>query len=537
MSILNLILSKKKELLLITCFMIIAQLLSQGIPTLIKFISDNFLESPPVIILLLAGGLILAGFVQYFSDYFADKYYWKFTNGIGLELLRVFLMIVLNSSKQVFSNMNPDELSRMATSDIQQLKEAIIKQYFIAISTLIKVITLLSFVLLLDYKLGTMTILWYVLFYFISKKLIDKIAKDRTRERTDYTEVMALAKDAVYGNFDLKYYASYNGFFKHLENINKKYISSHISLMLTSSQSRYLKYIGNFTSIAIIICYKTFISTDVSTGTVLAMYMYSMNYSSVFNSILALRTYSKDVKALKEPIDDFFKVAEEKENEHAVVCKNIQTIKLNNITVTYDSKNIFTDFSCEFKKDSVYIINGKSGAGKTSLINALLGEIDYQGTIFFNDDPYENIDKNSLSSRIGIVRQNIYLINGSVKENILLFNENYSTEEIEYAAKATGIKDLTQHIGTSEIDKVSGGERKRIALARLMLNINNKDVIILDETFANLDIHAIQSILTELLNKSKNKIVIIISHDETVQKFLGDNTNVNVLNIGNGNNY
>ena len=126
MSIFKLILSKKKELLIITLFMIAAQLLSQGIPTLIKFISDNFLDSPPLIILALAGGLTTAGFVQYFSDYFADKYYWKFTNGIGLELLKEFLMIVMNSKTLVFSKMSPDELSRMATSDIQQLKEAVI---------------------------------------------------------------------------------------------------------------------------------------------------------------------------------------------------------------------------------------------------------------------------------------------------------------------------------------------------------------------------------------------------------------------------
>ena len=240
MSIFKLILSKKKELLIITLFMIAAQLLSQGIPTLIKFISDNFLDSPPLIVLALAGGLTAAGFVQYFSDYFADKYYWKFTNGIGLELLKEFLMIVMNSKTLVFSKMSPDELSRMATSDIQQLKEAVIKQYFISISTVIKVLTLLLFVLLLDYKLGLITILWYIIFYCVSKKLVDKISKDRINERANYTEVMALAKDAVYGNFDLKYYASYEGFFKHLEKINKKYISSHISLMLTGSQSRYL---------------------------------------------------------------------------------------------------------------------------------------------------------------------------------------------------------------------------------------------------------------------------------------------------------
>ncbi|WP_029410873.1 ABC transporter transmembrane domain-containing protein, partial [Treponema pedis] len=191
MSIFKLMLSKKKELLIITIFMLIAKLLSQGIPTLIKFISDNFFNTPYLIILSVAGGLVSAGFVQYLSDYFADKYYWKFTNGIGLELLREFLKIVLNSKTQVFSKMSPDELSRMAASDIQQLKEAIIKQYFISISTVIEVVTLLSFILLLDYKLGAVTIVWYIFFYFISKKLVDKISKNRITERSNYTEVMA----------------------------------------------------------------------------------------------------------------------------------------------------------------------------------------------------------------------------------------------------------------------------------------------------------------------------------------------------------
>ncbi|QOW60516.1 ATP-binding cassette domain-containing protein [Treponema pedis] len=532
MSIFKLMLSKKKELLIITIFMLIAKLLSQGIPTLIKFISDNFFNTPYLIILSVAGGLVSAGFVQYLSDYLADKYYWKFTNGIGLELLREFLKIVLNSKTQVFSKMSPDELSRMAASDIQQLKEAIIKQYFISISTVIEVITLLSFILLLDYKLGAVTIVWYIFFYFISKKLVDKISKNRITERSNYTEVMALAKDAVYGNFDLKYYASYDGFFKHLEKINKKYISSHISLMLTQSQSRYLKYIGNFTNIAIIICYKAFISNNLSTGTILAMYMYSMHYSNVFHNILTLRTYSKDVRALKKPVEDFFKAAKEEENKSAVICKTIDNIKLNNVGVSYENKNIFSSFSCEFKKDCVYLINGKSGAGKTSLINAILGEINYDGNILFNDILFENIDKNSLRTKIGVIRQNIYLINATVKENILLFNENYSQAEIEKAAEIAHIKDLNQHIGTSEIDKVSGGERKRIALARLILSIDKKDLIILDETFANLDLTTMHSILAEVLNKSKGKILIIISHDEAVQNYLSANGNLITLKIG-----
>lgn len=86
----------------------------------------------------MAAGLVVAGFVQYVSDYLADKYYWHFTNSIGFQLLRDFVAVVLNSNKKVFSHMSPDELSRMATSDIPQLQQAIIKQYFISISTVKK---------------------------------------------------------------------------------------------------------------------------------------------------------------------------------------------------------------------------------------------------------------------------------------------------------------------------------------------------------------------------------------------------------------
>lgn len=521
MKITNIIMQKKRELFLVTFFMLLGQIISQGIPTIIKYISDFLTDFNPEIVIILVTSLVLAGFVKYFSTILADKYYWQFTNSIGLILIRDFIKVVLKSNKEVFSRLNPDELHRMATGDINNLKNGIIKKYFMGLSTCIEAVTLIAFVLFLDFRLGIITILWYLIFFFISKKIIDNIVEERKSERASYTDIMSLTKDAIYGNFDLKYYASSEGFFNTLDRVNRRYISSHVKLMIRQSFSRYITFIGNFTNIAIIILYKAHVVNEISTGTLLAMYMYSMNYASIFRNILSLRTFSKDVEALKQPVEDFFEIANKKGSGSDHIITSVDKISLKSLGVEFDGNTVFDNLNWEFSRGNVYLINGDSGAGKSTLINALIGEIQRSGSVYYNEFELNTLDHSVLGRKIGIVRQNMYLINGTVRENIRLYNE-YSDAEIDDVTRLLNINNLDQEIGTSEIETVSGGERKRIALARLLLSIDSKDVVILDETFANIDMNSITALSQTIRMKSEDKILIIVTHDLAVRSLFKD---------------
>ncbi len=509
--------SDKKSLLAVTFFMLLANTIAQGIPYAIKRLSDGVTGIPLPLLAAVAAGLVLTGFIRYCSDMLADKYYFKFSGKLGFTMLRDLIGIAIASDKKIFSSMNPNQLARMATSDMEALKGKVLSRYFSLISVVIQVVTLAFFVLALDWLLGLMTVTWYAIFYFATHRKIDGIQAKRMAERAAYSKVLSFTKDAIYGNFDVKYYAEKNSFLGKFDDLNQTYIRRNVDMAISSSFPRYFSYIGSFVSIAILILYKALFKPDVSTGTLLAMYMYTNNYASIFSSILNLRSNGKDIAALIKPVDDFFEIARSALGADAVDCGSIDAVEVHDLTVKYDGKTVIESLSATLEKGYIYFISGKSGVGKSTLVNAMLGEIAYEGRVRYNGVDLSAIRRESVQQRVGIVRQNMYLLNATVRDNITMFGSDFTERQIQAAADATHVRDLEHEIGTSEIDKVSGGERKRIALARLLLCLHKKDFVILDETFANIDNATIRKLVAGVLANTAGKILVVVTHDQAVK--------------------
>lgn len=247
----KIIMSNKKDLFKITVFMLLANVITQGIPTLIKVLSDKVGEFSIKYVLCISLFVIILGFLEYLSNILADKYYFIYTNNIGNQLLEKLLKAVLRLKSSQLREYNPDNLLRIATDDIVQMKNSIVKEFFISISTIISVIILFIFVVNLDYKLAAITFVWYIGYYYISNKIISSISKKRSIERQNYTDVVSYSKDIIYGTNDFKYFANFNSLFNNIKNTNNKYNESNVKLMVTSSMARYLTYIGSFTNMGL----------------------------------------------------------------------------------------------------------------------------------------------------------------------------------------------------------------------------------------------------------------------------------------------
>ncbi|MBR3813576.1 MAG: ABC transporter ATP-binding protein [Spirochaetaceae bacterium] len=508
----KIILSNKKDLTIITFFMLLANIISQGIPTLIKVLSDNLTGISIIKITIIGIGLIFLGFIEYFSNILADKFYFSYTNKIGNELLEKFLKALLNTKSSKIRKYNPDNLLRMATDDINQLKKSIVKEFFISVSTIVSIITLLCFVIHLDYKLAILTIIWYLLYFSLSNKLINTIYKKRYVERQEYTNIVSYSKDVIFGANDFKYFANCNLFFDKIKKINNKYNEANVKLMISSSMANYLTYIGSFTNIALIMLYKYFYANDVSTGTLLAMFMYTSKYADLFQNILYLKTLIKDNKAMLEPYNE---IIADNTDTKLKIDKQINHIVLKNLSINYEGKSIVKDFNYDFTVGKIYIISGTSGKGKTSILNSIVNEIDFNGEIFINNINSNKISKECINDRFAYINQNVYLINGTIQDNINLFNTEPFNNLI--VKNILGFSNPDFYLGNSEIDKISGGERKRIAFGRLLRCIELKDVILIDETFANLDKENSQKIATSIIDKIDEKILIIVSHDDFIK--------------------
>lgn len=508
----KIIMSNKKDLFKITVFMLLANVITQGIPTLIKVLSDKVGEFSIKYVLCISLFVIILGFLEYLSNILADKYYFIYTNNIGNQLLEKLLKAVLRLKSSQLREYNPDNLLRIATDDIVQMKNSIVKEFFISISTIISVIILFIFVVNLDYKLAAITFVWYIGYYYISNKIISSISKKRSIERQNYTDVVSYSKDIIYGTNDFKYFANFNSLFNNIKNTNNKYNESNVKLMVTSSMARYLTYIGSFTNIAIILLYKYFFATDITTGVILAMYMYTGKYADVFENFLYLRTLVKDNRALIKPYNDLLDASF---NNGIELNSNINAITLKNLNISYSGKDIVTDMNYSFLKGKIYVISGESGKGKTSILNSIVNEIDFKGAVYINDKNIDEYSRESISSKVAYLNQNVYLINGTIKENIYLFNkENENDKKI---FDNLGFSDLDYYLGNSEIDKISGGERKRIEFSRLLRCIREKDVILIDETFANLDKENASKIASYILNHKDQKIIVIVTHDDYIK--------------------
>ncbi|MBW7919954.1 MAG: thiol reductant ABC exporter subunit CydD [Anaerolineales bacterium] len=163
-------------------------------------------------------------------------------------------------------------------------------------------------------------------------------------------------------------------------------------------------------------------------------------------------------------------------------------------------------------------IVGPSGAGKSTLVNLLLRFWEYRsGEIRLGGESLHGLDPDEVRARIGLVSQNAYFFNASVRENLRFARRKVTQEEIEAAARFAQIHDFILRlpkgydtfIGEQGL-RLSGGERQRLAIARAL--IKDAPILILDEPTANLDPLTEKQALETLFGLMKRKTSLLITH-------------------------
>ena len=209
------------------------------------------------------------------------------------------------------------------------------------------------------------------------------------------------------------------------------------------------------------------------------------------------------------------------------ISKIEKKIETKNLTFKYPrSKNeILKNLNLKFEVNKVTGIKGKTGSGKTTLINILSGLVQpTSGEILIDEKNFTKLNLSTYQNLIGYVSQDIFLLDNTVKENIILSDENFLNQHFEKIIKVCELDKFFKNqsskfdinIGDKNI-KISGGQAQRIGIARALYK--NPSILILDEATNALDINTSSIILKNIKNKFKNLTVILISHDETVLKY------------------
>ncbi len=194
-------------------------------------------------------------------------------------------------------------------------------------------------------------------------------------------------------------------------------------------------------------------------------------------------------------------------------------IEFRKICFEYDErKRVLADVSFEIKAGEVLAIVGRSGAGKTTLVNLLLRFYDVTGgSIVIDGVDIRDMTLRSLREQIGLVTQEVILFNDTVRNNISYGNARVSEAQVERAARAshshefiTGLPGGYDTVIGDRGQRLSGGQRQRIAIARAILK--NPPLLILDEATSSLDSESELLLREALSNLMRGRTVLVIAH-------------------------
>jgi ATP-binding cassette subfamily C protein CydD len=203
-----------------------------------------------------------------------------------------------------------------------------------------------------------------------------------------------------------------------------------------------------------------------------------------------------------------------------VELSTLDHIAFTNVNFEYPGRNAFglKNINPEINAGSLTALVGKTGAGKSTIINMLLRFSQPQsGEILWNDIDIDQIPLAAYRSQIAWVPQNPFLFFDSIKNNLLVANPNASDNEIRQACAKASILEFIEALPQGFDTKIgergsrlSGGQAQRIALARGFLK--NAPIVIFDEPTANLDPKLENDLIRSLQELAKGKTVLVIAH-------------------------
>lgn len=400
----------------------------------------------------------------------------------------------------------------------------IIQPTILITTEILVLIVILSSLFIYDWKIVTLIFLTvfppFILAYFFSRNKIEYYS----RKIIDLTpRVNQWVYQSFFGFVDMKILGKEDYFLNNFKsNFSKKnYFFGWQSLFKTIPVK--IVEISIVFMLIIVIIYGFFFVVDKNSFSIfLTVFSVSLFRiipltNRLIQSMLLLKGYQYIFEILN-PLNS--KISNQSTYEPS---SEFNSLSLKSIFFNYEKENIINNLSIEICRGDFIGIAGESGSGKTTLVNIILGFfMPNNGDIFFNGKEINNIK--SIQNIIGYVQQDVYIMDATIKENILFGSEDFDEKKLLSVCEKVNILEFVNSLEKKFDTKIgelgsliSGGQKQRIGIARAIYN--NRKILILDESTNSLDRKTEEEIFKLLKELNNNGLTLLmVAHNYNLFK-------------------
>ena len=485
-------------------------------------ISQIVLENPVKALFITISIILSLFFVKNISNYFALYFITFLKNGVLKDLRDSVYENLINQPINYYSDRKKGDILSRLSSDVTEIQNSFLS----ILELLIRDPLTIIFTIIIMFSINIKLTIFVVTFIPISGLIISWIGKVlkkiSLKVQNEQGKFLSIIDETLSGltiikifkaekRFISKFKKSTSFFFKYSNRlVNRQNLASPLSEFLGIIVIGGLLWYGG----------KMVLIDESLNATTFISFM-----ALAYNILTPAKSISKSFYNIKRGdaaadrvlnILNLKKSFEFKGKEDSIFFK--KNIVFKNINFSYSKLPVIKNFSLKINKGESIAFVGESGSGKSTIINLLAKFFKLQkGDILIDNKSIKEISSNSIRSIISIVTQESILFNDSVKNNLLIGNENVNDEKLIEACKIAYINEFIQGLPNKfetivgeRGNNLSGGQKQRLTIARAI--IKNAPILIFDEATSSLDTKSEKKIQNLLLKFMRKKTSITIAH-------------------------
>ncbi len=468
-----------------------------------KFLPITIISISLIVIMFLTeylDGLVMSNYIKNTVNYLRTDIFSK----------------IINKDIKDFSLDNSGKYISILYNDIKLIEDSFLNNIFQVISSLISFTLSLIVLFTISPAIVLFITVFGVLGFVIPTALSKKLVVQKNEYSKSLEEITSVTKDLFSGFEVIKGFNisnKINSVFKNSSN-NVESSKRKCSILESVVKGFSLSFsVTIYLGVLLVGGYLMY-NKDISIGTAIIIIQLSTHIVGPVKTSISLTNQIKSVSLIANKIENILEVSSDDLEDTNLVDFD-EAIKVENLSFEYTSDIKALDkINLTFEKNKKYAIVGESGCGKSTLIKLLMRYYnDYEGSISIDDNNLKSIYSSDLYKNMSMIQQNVFMFDDSIKENIKLFS-NISDEKVLKTCKRAGISNLIDRLpqGINSLvgengNKLSGGEKQRIAIARAL--INDTKILILDESTSALDNETAYNLESSLLSLDDLTLIVV----------------------------